>query len=70
LGGDPQYWRVEDGALVGEVTPTNLLKVNSFIVWRGGETKDFELKVEYRITAKGNSGSIIAARWRRTGRGR
>jgi len=54
--GDPQYWRVEDGALVGEVTPTNLLKVNSFIVWRGGETRDFELKVEYRISAKGNSG--------------
>ncbi len=54
--GDPQYWRVENGALIGEVTATNLLKVNSFIVWRGGETRDFELKVEYRITARGNSG--------------
>ena len=54
--GDTNYWRVEDGALVGEVTPANLLKVNSFIVWRGGETRDFELKVEYRISAKGNSG--------------
>lgn len=54
--GDPQYWRVEDGCLVGEITPTNLLKRNSFIIWRGGETRDFELKVEYRITAKGNSG--------------
>ncbi len=54
--GDPQYWRVENGALVGEVTPTNLLKVNSFIVWRGGETRDFELKVEYRVSTRGNSG--------------
>ncbi len=54
--GDTNYWRVENGALVGEITPTNLLKVNSFIVWRGGETRDFELKVEYRITAQGNSG--------------
>ena len=54
--GDPQYWRVEDGALIGEVTATNLLKVNSFIVWRGGETRDFELKVEYRVSANGNSG--------------
>jgi hypothetical protein len=54
--GDPQYWRVESGALVGEVTATNLLKQNSFIVWRGGETRDFELKVEYRVSAKGNSG--------------
>ena len=54
--GEPQYWRVENGALVGEVAATNLLKVNSFIVWRGGETRDFELKVEYRVSAKGNSG--------------
>ena len=54
--GDPQYWRVENGCLVGEVTPANLLKVNSFIVWRGGTTRDFELKVEYRISARGNSG--------------
>ncbi len=54
--GDPQYWRVENGALVGEVTATNLLKQNSFIIWRGGETRDFELKVEYRVSAKGNSG--------------
>ena len=54
--GDPQYWRVEDGALVGEVTATNLLKQNSFIVWRGGEAGDFDLKMEYRVSAKGNSG--------------
>ena len=54
--GDTNYWRVEDGELIGEVTPTNLLKVNSFIVWHGGEPRDFELKVEYRISARGNSG--------------
>jgi hypothetical protein len=54
--GDPKYWRVENGALVGEVTPETLLKTNSFIIWRGGVTKDFELKVDYRISANGNSG--------------
>jgi hypothetical protein len=54
--GDTNYWRVENGCLVGEVTTNNLLKKNSFIIWRGGETRDFELKVEYRISAKGNSG--------------
>jgi hypothetical protein len=54
--GDPKYWRVENGALVGEVTPETLLKQNSFIVWRGGVTRDFELKVEYRVSARGNSG--------------
>ena len=54
--GDPKYWRAENGALVGEVTPETLLKTNSFIIWRGGVTKDFELKLEYRISANGNSG--------------
>ena len=54
--GDPTYWRVEDGALVGEVTEKTLLKQNSFIIWRGGVTRDFELKCEYRITSRGNSG--------------
>ena len=54
--GDPKYWRAENGALVGEVTPETLLKTNSFIIWRAGVTRDFELKVEYRITEGGNSG--------------
>lgn len=54
--GDPKYWRVENGCLVGEVTPETLLKQNSFIIWRDGTTRDFELKVEYRVSAKGNSG--------------
>ena len=54
--GDTNYWRVEDGSLVGEVTPDNLLKQNSFIVWQGGEAGDFDLKMEYRVSAKGNSG--------------
>lgn len=54
--GDPQYWRVENGCLVGEVTPATLLKQNSFIIWRGGAPRDFELKAEYRISARGNSG--------------
>ena len=54
--GDPKYWRVENGALVGEVTPETLLQNNSFIIWRGGITRDYELKVDYRISAQGNSG--------------
>jgi hypothetical protein len=54
--GDTNYWRVENGCMVGEITPDKLLKQNSFIIWRGGETRDFELKVEYRISARGNSG--------------
>ena len=33
-----------------------LRKVNSFAIWRGGAPDDFELKVEYRMSAAGNSG--------------
>ncbi|MFD3002437.1 DUF1080 domain-containing protein [Pontibacter toksunensis] len=54
--GDPTYWRVENGNLVGEVTPDKPLKNNTFIIWRGGQTKDFELKGEFRLTETGNSG--------------
>lgn len=54
--GDPVYWRVEEGVLVGEVTPATLLKQNSFIIWRGGTARDFELKLEYRVSDRGNSG--------------
>lgn len=54
--GDPTYWRVENGNLVGEITPTTLLKRNSFIIWRGGMPADFELTLEFRITKAGNSG--------------
>ena len=39
--GDPKYWRVENGCLVGEVTPETLLKQNTFIIWRGGTTARF-----------------------------
>ena len=54
--GDPKYWRVEDGCMVGEITPATIVKRNTFIIWRGGAPGDFELKLEYRITAQGNSG--------------
>jgi len=54
--GDPKYWRVENGEIIGEVTPETILKRNTFLIWQGGRPADFELKVSYRISAKGNSG--------------
>ena len=53
--GDPAFWRVEGGAIVGESTPDRRVTQNTFLIWRGGEPKDFELKCEYRLTAT-NSG--------------
>ena len=53
---DPVYWKVENGSLVGEITPATLLKTNSFIYKKDFITRDFDLRVEYRISSKGNSG--------------
>jgi hypothetical protein len=54
--GDSTYWRVEGGNIVGEITPETILKNNSFLIWKGGEPSDFELKLEVSITKNGNSG--------------
>lgn len=54
--GDPKYWRVEEGSLVGEITAETVIKSNTFIIWRGGRPRDFDLKLDYRITPEGNSG--------------
>ena len=53
--GDPAFWRVEQGVIVGESTRDRRLTQNTFLIWRGGEPDDFDLKCEYRITAT-NSG--------------
>ncbi len=42
--GDPDHWRAEGGMIVGETTTEKPLKINTFLIWRGGKPKDFELK--------------------------
>ncbi|MBC7912804.1 MAG: DUF1080 domain-containing protein [Pyrinomonadaceae bacterium] len=54
--GDKRYWRVENGAIAGEITPETILKQNSFLIYNVSNPGDFELKVDYRISSKGNSG--------------
>jgi hypothetical protein len=54
--GDSKYWRASDGIMTGKITPETIIKSNTFIIWRGGEPENFELKVDYRITSGGNSG--------------
>jgi hypothetical protein len=53
--GDPRYWRVENGEIVGETTAANPVKVNNFLIWRGGMVRDFELRLEFRMNGS-NSG--------------
>ena len=34
--GDTTFWRAENGAIVGETTPEKVVKLNNFLIWRGG----------------------------------
>ena len=49
--GDPQFWRVEEGTIIGESTTDKPVKVNTFLIWRNKQPKDFELKLKYRINS-------------------
>ena len=53
--GKPEFWRVENGAIVGQTTAENPTKGNTFLVWRQGLVDDFELALQFRLTG-GNSG--------------
>jgi type 1 glutamine amidotransferase len=53
--GNPKFWSVEDGAITGQTTEDNPTEGNTFIIWRGGDVGDFELKLEYKIIGH-NSG--------------
>src|SRR5688572_20622547 len=54
---DMSFWRVEDGAITGEVTADKRPPENNFIVWQGGKVGDFELSFRFRIFGeKANSG--------------
>ena len=47
--GNPKFWRVEDGVITGETTAASPTKGNTFLIWRGGEPADFELKAEFKM---------------------
>jgi hypothetical protein len=53
--GNPKFWRVEGGAIVGESTPENP-SGNTYIVYRDVEAHDFTLKFEMKIEGSGGSG--------------
>jgi hypothetical protein len=53
--GDPRLWSVKDGVIHGQTTAANPARGNTFLIWRDGKLKDFELKIKFR-TQNGNSG--------------
>ena len=53
--GNPKFWRVENGAIVGESTPANP-SGNSYIVYRDVLAKDFTMTFEIKVEGDGGSG--------------
>ncbi|HVS71629.1 MAG TPA: family 16 glycoside hydrolase [Phycisphaerae bacterium] len=53
--GNPKFWRVEEGAIVGESTAQNP-SGNTYIACRTSLSKDFTLKCEIKIEGSGGSG--------------
>ncbi len=52
--GDRQFWSVQDGVLTGVTDGT--LKMNRFLTWEDSTIRNFDLRVNVKVTAGGNSG--------------
>ncbi len=54
---DPDFWRVENGEIIGETRADHQPPQNIFCIWKGGSPGDFEFKMQYKLTGEtGNSG--------------
>jgi hypothetical protein len=54
--GDSRLWSVKDGVIHGETTDAVKANGNTFLIWKAGRLKDFELRLSFRCNATNNSG--------------
>ncbi|MBL9117082.1 MAG: DUF1080 domain-containing protein [Verrucomicrobiaceae bacterium] len=66
--GKPEHWRVEDGAITGEIPSGQMLKGNEWIFW-DGEVHDFDFKTEFRISGGPSANSGIQFRCQQSPQG-
>jgi putative membrane-bound dehydrogenase-like protein len=66
--GSATSWRIEDGAITGEIAAGQTLAKNEFLYWQG-EVGDFELTAEFRISGLPSANSGIQFRSRRAANG-
>ena len=59
--GNPDVWKVENGAITAESTANRRLGT-TYLVWRGGEPADFELKLEIKAESDIHGGVFYRAR--------
>jgi hypothetical protein len=53
--GNDKFWSVKDGAITGQTTADNPTSGNTFLIYKNGDVKDFELRLKFKIVG-GNSG--------------
>ena len=53
--GQSQYWSVRDGAITGQ-TMDDSLPANTFLVYKGSEPANFELRMKFKLTAQNEKG--------------
>jgi len=54
--GAPGLWKVEDGIVVGTCDGPGHLAHNTFLIWKDGTVRDFELRATMRLIGDNNSG--------------
>lgn len=54
--GDPRLWSVKGGVIRGQTTREVPAKGNTFLIWKGDEVGDFELRLTARVSGPNNSG--------------
>lgn len=54
--GDPRLWSVKDGVIRGETTEDKKAPGNTFLIWKDGNLKDFDLRLSFRVSSENNSG--------------
>lgn len=64
--GDQTIWSVKNGAITGETTDSVKVKENNFLIWKGGQPDNFELRLKFKLTG-GNSGIYFHAEKRPPG---
>ena len=53
--GNSKIWSVKDGVITGKSSGPDQMKYNEFLIWRGGEVKNFEFRAKMKIIGD-NSG--------------
>ena len=65
--GSSEYWRVEEGSIIGEISEGERLEKNHWLIWRGGDVANFELRLQFRLSGNPRANSGIQFRCQATG---